>query len=328
MLSRVADAIHWMSRYIERAENTARFVGVNESLTLDLPGDTGHQWRSLVLATGDDELFLKRYGHFDRPNVIRFLTLDPDYPNSIWSCIRAARENARGVREIISSDMWEETNRAYLFVKKTAEAPERILADPEPFLQSIKTACYRIHGATQVTMTHNDAWLFMEIGRLLERADKTSRILDVKYVLLLPDSENELSADDELYWSALLQSVSGLEMYRQQCGRLEPARVVEFLLLDHKFPRAIRHCVEIAENAVRAVDIGGRRLLHPRNEVETRLGRLRAELEFAEVNEILSQGLHEWVDDFQKKLNVVGTAMHKTFFQLGGSSQSQSQSAG
>lgn len=392
MLSRVADAVHWMSRYIERAENIARFVDVNEHLTLDLPGDDGRQWRALVVATGDDGLFLKRFGSFDRDRVVRFLTLDPEYPSSIWSCLRAARENARSVREIISRDMWEQTNRAYLDVKEAAGRPDAVYADPEPFLQMVKEACHRIHGSTQVTMTHNDAWHFMQMGRLLERADKTSRILDVKYFLLAPvggvtegeeegmplalrpvgearqaqssgsasgegilsfgptrygseehrrgtfdgserpglyandyeplqDSENAESssagtAEDDLQWSALLQSVSALEMYRQRHGRIHPARVIDFLLFDHQFPRAIRYCVNLAEKALHALDAGGGAHF-PRNAVERRLGRLRADLEFAEVNDVLSAGVHRWVDDFQTKLNGVGSAMHETFFELG-----------
>ncbi len=328
MLSRVADAVLWMSRYIERAENIARFVNVNESLTLDLPGDDGRQWRALVTATGDDELFLEHYGRFSRENVLRFLTLDPSYPNSIWCCLRAARENARSVREIISRDVWEQTNRAYLMVQEAAARPAAVAADPEPFLERVKDACHRIQGSIHVTMTHNDAWHFMQMGRLLERADKTSRILDVKYFLVPPGTNGTRAAEDELQWSALLQSVSGLEMYRQRHGRMHPARVVEFLLFDPQFPRAIRYCVNLAERGLLSLSgTGGPR---PRNDAERWLGRLRAELEFAEVADVLDRGLHEWVDDFQSKLNRVGVAIHDTFLALSpptGPSQSQSQGA-
>jgi uncharacterized alpha-E superfamily protein len=169
-------------------------------------------------------------------------------------------------------------------------------------------------------MTHNDAWHFMQLGRLLERADKTSRILDVKYFLLHPRGGADeglpevAGAEDDLQWSALLQSVSGLEMYRQRCGILDPVKVVAFLLLDRQFPRAIRFCVNRAEQALHALDVDGPG--HPRNEVERRLGRLRAELEFAEVGDVLEKGLHAWVDDFQRRLNEVGAAMHETFFEL------------
>ena len=326
MLSRVADAVHWMSRYIERAENLARFVDVNESLTLDLgSGSPQSQWRSLVMATGDDSEFLERYPHFDRENVLRFLVFDPSYHSSIWSSLRAARENARSVREIISADTWEQTNRAYHLVKKAAAAPDAILADPEPFLQKVKEACYRIDGSMQVTMTHNDAWYFMQVGRLLERADKTSRILDVKYFLVRQDAVG-VEAEDDPQWSALLQSVSGLEMYRQKCGRITPAKALHFLLFETSFPRSIRFCVMRAEKGLQNLDAG--QGVSPRNEVERRLGRLRAELEFAEVGEVMAKGVHEWVDGFQRKLNAVGVAMHETYFELGtpvGQRQSQSQ---
>lgn len=328
MLSRVADAIHWMSRYIERAENIARFVDVNEALTLDMPGDRGFQWRSLVAATGDDALYSRRYSDFDRRNVMRFLMFDRDYPNSICSCLHAARENARSVREIVSSDVWEQVNRAYHYAKNTTPRIEAILDDPEGFLQNIKAACYRVLGSAQVTMTHDDAWLFMQAGRMLERADKTSRIVDVKYFLIHPEQGKKAirisGTEDDLQWSALLQSVSGLEMYRRRFGLLDPDKVLQFMLFDAHFPRSIRFCVTQAERALHRLDVGGR--AHPRNEVEKRIGRLRASLEFGEVVEVFDRGLHRWVDDFQSSLNGVGACMHETFFALGRASQSQSQS--
>lgn len=329
MLSRVADAIHWMSRYFERAENIARFVYVNEALTLDLPGDPGRQWRPLVAATGDDEAFLERYHRFDRASVMRFLLFDSDYTSSICSCLYLARENARSVREIISSDVWEQINRAYHFINNARQQDESILGDPEAFLQGFKAACYRVHGSAQVTMTHDDAWHFMQLGRMLERADKTSRILDVKYFLLHPGPYQRLikvsGAEDDLQWAALLQSVSGLEMYRRRHGLIKPERVLDFLLFEDQFPRSIRYCVMAAEQCLRRLDVFGSPF--PRNEPERVLGRLRAELEFAEVSEVLEIGLHSWVDGFQKKLNVAGNAIHESFFAAprGGGGQSQAQ---
>jgi uncharacterized alpha-E superfamily protein len=327
MLSRVADAIHWMSRYIERAENTARFVGVNEALTLDLPGNRGFQWSSLIAATGDDARFKERHVGFDRRQVMHFLMFDRGYPNSICSCLHAARENARSIREIISSDLWEQINRAYHYVKNAGHRVDSILDDPEGFLQNIKASCYRVHGSAQVTMTHDDAWLFMQLGRMLERADKTSRIVDVKYFLLHPEHRSRFrisGTEDDLQWSALLQSVSGLEMYRRRYGLLDPSQVLNFLLFEPHFPRSVRFCVTRAEQALQRLDIGGGD--HPRNQAERRLGRLRAQLEFAEVSEVVERGLHHWVDDFQTALNGVGVCIHDTFFSMGGATQHQSQS--
>ena len=327
MLSRVADAVYWMCRYIERAENIARFIDVNEALTLDLPGDRVRQWRPLVASTGDDDEFSERYDGFQRSNVMRFLIFDERYRSSIYACVTAARENARSIREIISSDVWEQINLAYHFVRKASVRPDAIVDDPEAFLKNIKAACYRVHGSADVTMTHNDAWNFMQLGRMLERADKTSRILDVKYFLLqrTPGSRGNgiYQTEDDLQWAALLQSVSALEMYRRRCGLLDPNKVVDFLLFDAKFPRSIRFCVQRAERSLHRLAVSGSE--NPRNEAERRMGRLRSELEFGRVDEVLDEGLHAWVDRFQKRLNASSAAIHDTFFALGSTPSMQVQ---
>jgi uncharacterized alpha-E superfamily protein len=184
MLSRVADSVYWMSRYIERAENVARFVDVNLQLMLDLAGDTVEQWRPLVDTTGDRLVFVERYGQATRSNVVDFLTRDTQYPNSIMSCLHLARENARSVREVISSEMWEQVNKFFLMVRQAASGGH-IQDDPHAFFAEVKDASHLFAGITDATMSHNEGWHFSRLGRLLERADKTSRILDVKYFILL-----------------------------------------------------------------------------------------------------------------------------------------------
>ncbi|MCA9548405.1 MAG: alpha-E domain-containing protein [Myxococcales bacterium] len=314
MLSRVADSVYWMSRYIERAENVARFVDVNQQLLLDQPDAEDTQWAPLVAITGDTELFEERYGAPTRASVVRFLLFDREYGNSVVTCLRSARENARGVREIISREMWEELNRAYLLVTDAARNPDRVVEDPDEFLRAVKDACHQFVGTMLVTMTHNDAWNFMRMGRVLERADKTSRIVDVKYFTLLPTPADVGTPIDELQWAGLLRSASALEMYRKRYGRISPQRVVEFLLLDPKFPRAAHYCVHLAEASLHAIT--GGRPGAASNPAERHIGRLRAELEYAEVEDIVQVGLHEWVDAFQTKLNKVGDAVHDTFFAL------------
>src|SRR5213076_2952467 len=187
MLSRVAESIYWMSRYIERADNVARFVDVTLNLILDMPVGSVQQWQPLVDTTGDAAAFAKRYGTATQQRVIQFLTFDQDNPSSILSCLRAARENARSVREIISSDMWEQVNNFYLRVIAAA-GDGRSLREPHQFFASVKLSSHSFAGVTDATMTHNEAWHFCGLGRQLERADKTSRILDVKYFLLLPNA--------------------------------------------------------------------------------------------------------------------------------------------
>ena len=240
MLSRVADAIYWMSRYIERAENVARFVDVNLHLELDGSEAEG-QWSPLIETTGDTARFKERHGTATtRDNVLRFLTFDAETPNSILSCFKNARDNARGIREIISSEMWEQVNAAYLMVTEAARSGVA-MESPHDFFTAVKQASHLFVGITYLTMTHNEAWHFGRLGRLIERADMTSRIVDVKYYILLPDPALVGSPVDELQWAALLRSTSAFEMYRKRHGHIAPDKVMEFLLLSHHFraPSAI-----------------------------------------------------------------------------------------
>ena len=313
MLSRVADSIYWLNRYIERAENVARFIDVNLHLMLDLPAGTTEQWAPLVDTTGDEELFQERYGKATRENVVAFLTFDMDNPNSIYACLRAARDNARSVREIISSEMWEQVNTFYLMVRD-AVAQGRVMAEPHAFFTEVKMASHLFVGITDVTLSHNEGWHFGRLGCLLERADKTSRILDVKYYLLLPHVHDVGTAVDDIQWSAVLRSASAFEMYRKRFGRLRPDRVADFLMLDREFPRAMHYCLMQAEESLHA--ISGSPLGTFQNLAEQRLGRLRSELDYAQIDEIIASGLHEFLDAFQAKLNHVGSAIFETFVAL------------
>lgn len=177
MLSRVADAVYWMSRYIERAENVARFVDVNLNLMLDLPVGSTQQWQPLVDITGDTQAFAERHGIASQPNVIQFLTFDPHNVNSICSCLRAARENARSVRELISSEMWEQLNRSYLRVT-AAGGPGGHLTDPQELFESVKMASHLFDGVTNATMTHGEgctstSWDASSSGPTRRRASST-----------------------------------------------------------------------------------------------------------------------------------------------------------
>jgi uncharacterized alpha-E superfamily protein len=314
MLSRVADSIYWMNRFIERAENVARFVDVNLHLTLDLPATEAEQWEPLINTTGDRTIFEEHFDAYTGTNVIRFLTFDPDYPNSILGCLHRARENARSVREVISSEVWEQVNRFYLMVRNAAFNDTGVVYAPHEFFTEVKMASHLFAGLADATMSHEEAWHWGQLGRLTERADKTSRILDVKYFILLPDPSYVGTPYDNIQWAALLRSASALEMYRKRWGRIDPARVVEFLILDRYFPRAIRFCVRRAEDSLRALT--GSPEGTYRNRPEQLLGRLRAELDFASTDDVFGGGLHEFLDAFQAKLNHVGEAISETFFAL------------
>jgi uncharacterized alpha-E superfamily protein len=325
MLSRVAESIYWMSRYIERAENVARFVDVNLQLILDQPVGMQAQWEPLVATTGDDEEFEERYGEASREAVLKFLTFDTENPNSIISCLRAARENARSIRENISSEMWEQLNDAYLMVTETPE--EWAMTEPHQFFTDIKVASHLFMGQTDNIMSHSEAWHFCQLGRLIERADKTSRIVDVKYFILLPSVSDVNTPFDDIQWGALLHSASAFEMYRRTHGLISPDNVIAFLLLDREFPRSVLYCLSKAEESLHA--ISGTPLETFSNPAEQGLGQLRSEFAYAQVDQILKTGLHEFLDAFQTKLNDVGKDIYKTFFALRPvneeSSQSQSQ---
>jgi uncharacterized alpha-E superfamily protein len=311
MLSHVADSLYWMSRYIERAENVARFIDVNLQLSLDLPRGASEQWAPLVNTTGDNVPFAERHGVATRERVIEFLTFDRDNPNSIVSCLRAARENARSIREVISSEMWMQVNKFYLMVNAAA-ARRDALAEPYDFFNEIKLASHLFEGLNSATMSHGEGWHFCRLGRLLERADKTSRILDVKYFLLLPSVADVGTPADDIQWAAVLRSASAFEMYRKRYRLMVPHRIVEFLLLDREFPRAVHYCLIKADESLRA--ISGSSVGTFGNPAERHLGQLRADVAYAEVREVIKKGLHEFVDALQTRINRVGESVFSTFF--------------
>jgi len=309
LLSRVADALYWMARYIERAENVARFLDVNHNLMLDLPGQYQGQWQPIVNTTGDLNLFRKRYGQATQENVVRFLGFDPEYPNSIYSSIVAARENARSIRETISSEMWQQINSLYLMI--TEESRKSVLSLPD-FCHDVRMACHLFEGVTHSTMSHNEAWHFISLGRRLERADKTTRILDVKYFILLPSVADVGTPFDDVQWGAVLKSVSAFEMYRKKYGRIVPERIVEFLLLDGAFPRSVRYSIGQADASLHAITGTPPGAFSCAG--EQKIGLLRSELDFAAVETILAGGLHEFFDGLQTKMNTIDECILADFF--------------
>jgi uncharacterized alpha-E superfamily protein len=338
MLSRVADALYWTSRYVERAENVARFIDVSLNLMLESSAHGERDWASLVLTTGDQEFFEKKYGQATPENVTQFLTFDEEYSSSIWSSVSRARENARSVRDIISREMWQELNEFYLMVQQAARPglqPEDLI----DFCARVKRAGIYFEGVTNATLSRGEAYHFAQVGRMLERADKTSRILDVKYFLLSPtqsktpapaqlqsqsqsqsrgsqsqsQSQNGV-ASDQVGWTTLLNSASALQMYRQIWHVTTPQSVSAFLLLDRNFPRSILRCVRRAQESLHA--ISGAPLYSFESEAERLIGRLRSELDYAKIEEIMEEGLHEYVDGLQGQLNEVGSAVQAQFFEF------------
>ncbi len=310
MLSRVANSIYWLNRYIERAENVARFIDANYHMTLDIRDSASNQWQPLINTTGDHELFKKLYGEANRENAIEFLVFDRNNPNSVFSCVRTARENARSVREYISSEMWEQINTFYLMINNAAREVSMDL--PHQFFVDIMNASHLFTGITDSTMNHGEGWHFGRVGRMLERADKTSRILDVKYYILLPSVEYVGSSYDNILWGALLRSASAFEMYRKHFGRIDPKKIVEFLLLNKHFPRAVHYCLITATISMN--NITGSQRGSFINRAEQGLGRLLASFNFASIEEVFDNNLHEYLDDTQTRINEVGAAIQNAFF--------------
>jgi uncharacterized alpha-E superfamily protein len=316
MLSRVANCLYWMSRYIERAENIARIVDVNLQLLLDLRNlndeRLAEHWMPIVLSTGDEKLFMEKHNKATGQAVTEFLVFQPENPNSIMSSIAQARENARMVRDQISVEFWEELNRIYLFVR-SPEARKAWRRGPSDFFQQIKAASLHLSGIGYATMLRNEGWWFSQVGKFLERADKTSRILDVRYQSLpergLPKS---ISQTEALGWSAILRSCSAWDAYKSIHGAdVHPRHVAEFLLFNEDFPRSTRFCVSEFNTALR--HISGVQSGRFSNEAEKLAGRLEAELQFTAVEEIFEQGLHLYLDLFQTKLNSIGNAAFNAY---------------
>lgn len=309
MLSRVAESLYWMQRYRERAENTARLIEASMHLNLDAPGDDQAQWFPVVATTGDQELFEKLYGTATEEKVLRFLTFDERNPNSIMNCILRSRENARSIRPIITSEMWNELNAAHVFVQKTTLACSEKKPGRE-FYDHIRKSCQLFTGIMDTTLSHNEAWHFGRLGNLVERADQTSRILDVKYFILLPSPEHVGTSYDDIQWTALLQSVGALEMYRRVQNSVQHRYVVQFLILDKEFPRSIRSCLCRAEQSLRQI-LGGQ-TTHCL--AYASVANLCAKLSSITIDQIIEMGLHEFLDDIQSQIIEIHNHISNDFF--------------
>lgn len=313
MLSRVADSMYWMNRYLERAENYARFLDVNFNLSLELPPHVPEQWAPLVVATGDWSLFESLYDKADKNKVIYFLGFEDKNPNSIYSSIAKARENARSIRPEITKEVWEQVNSIYYLVTEGRDVRQWKKKDPRDFFNEVKKGCQLLNGIFDATISKSDGWHFGKIGQLIERADKTSRVLDVKYHMLLPASDSVGSPFDLIQWAALLKSVSAYDMYRKKYGKLNSLSISEFLILDKVFPRSMLSCLTYAEQSLYKITGGGEGFS---TSAEKRIGMLKSQLEYEDINGIFTFGLHEYLDDFQLKLNQVSEAVFETFFSI------------
>lgn len=308
MLSRVANSLYWMSRYLERAENVARFIDVNTHLMLDLalPVDQT-QWLPLISASDDEEDFKARYEHADEKSVVRFLTFDDKNPNSILSCINRARENARTIREVIPVDVWERINELYHLTQ--AHSRKRSVEALESYYNEVRRSGNHFAGMLINAMSRDESWHFARMGQLLERADKTARLLDVKYFLLLPKGEAIDSPYDNVQWGAVLKSVNALEMYRQEYHAINYRDVTQFLLFSKRFPRSVHFSIDYASAALSNICSG-----MPANKALSDMYALNQRFLRTDATKILASGLHEFIDNLQLSLNQADQSIYETFF--------------
>ena len=310
MLSRVAESIYWMSRQVERAENLARFLEVTHNLALDQPENLIDPWKPLIRVTADDEIFQARHGSPDAKSVTQFLAFDDQYPNSMLSSLRQARENARSVRESLSSECYEQLNDFYHFVNDAAK--EKWLESPNQFFDAVRKIALQWTGVLDSTMSHDLGWQFANIGRLIERADKSSRILDVKYFSLLPRVDDVGTAVDDLQWSTLLLAISGFEAYRRQHHLVNIEKVVEFFLFNPTFPRSILFCVAGVDSSLG--EAGCFSKSDDWGVAKARTSALRYQLSETSVKDVLDSGMHQFIDALQMELNQIGEAMNEDYF--------------
>lgn len=312
MLSRVANTFYWMVRYVERADNLARLIDVNRQLLLDSERLDSERlsafWQPIILSTGDQELYQEFYGSTGSADVIRFLTDDKRNPNSITSCIAFARENARTVRDQLSDELWEEINSLYLF-SRSPEATHLIVTDPARYYEDIRRCAETFLGIAASTLSRDEAWEFMDLGRHLERADKTTRFLDIANYL--PSGDDAVSPGGGLHWSAILRSCGALGSYRTSKRKIDARGVVDFLVFSSIFPRSVRFCIERVDISLHRISGTPRGTFS--NEAERETGRLLAELNFGTSDDVSNGGLHDYLDSLQERFNRIGEAIFDTY---------------
>ncbi len=312
MLSRIAESLFWLARYIERAEDTARILDVNYHMLLEQSQDSYQlRWEPLIVMAGEEKLFRRLYSEVNAPNVFEFLAFRQDNPSSIIQCITKARENARTIRDCISREMWEDINGLYHMVGRF-DPRDEIIAGPHRFCDKIKFGTHRFHGVTDATLPHDEGWQFLRIGWSLERAEMTSRLVDVQYQNLL-DELPSVGTPDNHQWMAVLRSVGALETYhRQYHASIEPEKVAGMLILHPQHPRSIRFSTTEVQSGLRAISGSG--LGSYANEAERLAGKLVERLRYDKIDEIFKQGLHSYLNELADMFALIGSDIAHNYF--------------
>ncbi len=318
MLSRVVETIYWMARYIERAEDMARLINVNSNLLLDLPKGIAPGWRPLVTITGCEEQFNELEDRDDQKVILRFLVGDQRNPSSIICSLQQARENARTIRDVIPREAWEQINSIHLYAKENL-ASGLSQRGRFKYLRNIISHCQLLTGMLAGTMNHDEGYIFLRMGRNLERADMTSRIIDVRSASLLAEDAPELRPLDNIQWMSVLKSMTGYQMYRREMQvSVRRADVLRFLMQSTSFPRSVLHCMGELEAALS---------LLPNNEDPLRaVARVKRTIQEANVRKLAQNALHDFLDELQLGLSDIHTDVQNAYF-LSGAGQSRTNQA-
>jgi len=339
MLSRLADSLYWIGRYVERAEDTARLTDVAFHYTLgmgstaDAASRRARHWEGIVSIAGDPTAFWERNDEATEDTVVPYLTFDTKNLNSIVSCVTHAREQARILRHQIASEMWEALNRFYLEMQRQLVWTSGTIGAEfaHSFYRDVKEFSHLFQGVTDSTMPREEGWYFLQTGKFVERATKTARALDVKYHLLLPDGSVTDEVPGELHqWQALLRSLSGYEAFHKLYrSAVRPSSVVDLILFSAIFPRSVRFAVEQVEEALRRIAVarvfdveqGGVEFIMPsstlpdgQDEAARMVGRLRSRLAYGSIDEVFSMGIHEYLVDVQRRCAQIGEAIQTQYF--------------
>jgi uncharacterized alpha-E superfamily protein len=306
MLSRVAEHIYWMARYIERAENTARLINVNTNLILDLPKSANIGWMPIIEILGTEQLFNEQYDSPEERNVLRFIISDQKNPGSIVSSLALARENARTIRDIIPRETWERINDLFMFAKSNAQSgiARRHRYD---YLSKVITGAQTITGQLAGTMLHDIGYDFLRMGRNLERTDMTTRIIDVRSADLFEHEHEALTPYESIQWMSVLKSLTAYQMYRRSVQvRVSRPYVLRFILKDRNFPRAVSHTLGEVEACLASL---------PRNkEVKKQLGEMQKFVLNADPAVLKQNELHKFIDAMQLKLIQFHETVAETYF--------------
>jgi len=304
MLSRVGETLYWVSRYIERAENVARLINVNNMLMMDLPKGVSTGWEPLIDIIGARKAYLETHTDFSEPKALRYLLVGSDNYSSILNSIISARESARTIRDVIPRDIWEEINSLYYYVKDN-QSDGLSKRERFSYLKTIIDAAHQIFGALDATMNHDLGYTFVRVGLMIERADMTSRILDIRSETLI--ISEEAKPYENIQWISLLRSLTAYQMYRQEMGvRVQRADVIEFVMHSDVFPRSIMYCLEQMKALITP--------LPNSTEIITSIDKAIDELREKDVRSLQKGRLHNYIDEIQLKLADIHVGLAELYF--------------